>query len=1189
MRRLLVAFFALFGVGLLALGLAVPLIAQESDQTAKSGFLKFVEDRLSSPGRRISIDGLDGVLSSDVSIKKITISDDQGVWLEIDDAHLIWNQGALLTGRLEIDTLKAARIDYIRPGVTPPGSGAPPSPEATGFSVPELPVAVDIKTLDAPKVSFGAPVFGLSSDISLSGHLRLEGGSLDTALKIKRLDGPGGTLDLDARYANADKTLKLGLDYAEPADGMVANLLKITGRPALGLKLSGSGPVSGFDAELDATANGSTVLSGKARLAQQADGLLVTTSLGGGIASLIPAPYRPFFGTRTALEAKALVKDAGGVRLDGFSLSGGEMNLNASADTTADGFLNKLRLRAEIVNPDGGTVLLPVAGAKTAIASAKAAIDFGDGQNWTGDLTVKGLTLAGGAAQTIRLGLSGAATDLNDAQKRRITFNGDGAVEGIAAKDQSVARVLGTRMGLGLAGLWQADKGLTLAQFRLVGAALQADLTGTLKDLVFNGKADLKTASLAPFSGFAGRPLAGGLSTVARGQVRLSTGGFSLQLAGEGHDLNFGLGAADRLFAGTTTLSGTIGRDMHGLSVKALRLDNAQAAIMADGALSSSSTDFSFSAKINDPGRLAPSPKPLGQALTLEGTAKGKNGAVALEATVRLGSARVDLAGPAMPSPDLKLTVTALPLTLADLVAPQAGVSGLLSGTARVTGSLSAPSVRFDLDASDVSATAIEGLGATPLKISASGQYSGSVLDLAAAEIDGPRGLSATASGRMPLSGSDGALRVKGEVPLALGTLMLADRGTQFSGTLAVDALVRGSLTQPSYAGTLVTNGAQIVDPLSNLRLEKIAARASLDGQSLKLESLDARVATGGRISGSGTLGLDPATGLPADFTIGLHSARYADGTLFVTTASGTLTVKGALMRDPLIGGRVQLEKTEISIPDLGGGAAEALKVKNVGTPRAVAETLSRVAADQPADKGTGRQSVVRLDISVSAPNQIFVRGRGVDAELGGSVRLTGPVTAIRPVGAFNLIRGRLNILNQRIGFTSGRVTLVGDLNPYVSLAASTQVDDTQITISVTGSVSNPDIVLSSSPALPQDEILSLLVFKRGLNTLSPLQLAQLAAAAADLAGGGSNNSLLEGLRQATGLDDLEVVTDQSGNAAVKAGRYLQDNVYLGVEAAADGKSTVSLDLDLGGNVTARGATSTDGSSSVGVYYEKDY
>ena len=108
------------------------------------------------------------------------------------------------------------------------------------------------------------------------------------------------------------------------------------------------------------------------------------------------------------------------------------------------------------------------------------------------------------------------------------------------------------------------------------------------------------------------------------------------------------------------------------------------------------------------------------------------------------------------------------------------------------------------------------------------------------------------------------------------------------------------------------------------------------------------------------------------------------------------------------------------------------------------------------------------------------------------------------------------------------------------------------------------------------------------LGDLSPLQLAKLAAAASELAGGGGN-SLTDSLRSAAGLADLDVVTDAEGNTAVRAGTYLQDNIYLNVEAGAEGNSKVSLDLDLTDNITARGSATGDGETSIGIFYEGDY
>ena len=101
--------------------------------------------------------------------------------------------------------------------------------------------------------------------------------------------------------------------------------------------------------------------------------------------------------------------------------------------------------------------------------------------------------------------------------------------------------------------------------------------------------------------------------------------------------------------------------------------------------------------------------------------------------------------------------------------------------------------------------------------------------------------------------------------------------------------------------------------------------------------------------------------------------------------------------------------------------------------------------------------------------------------------------------------------------------------------------------------------------------------------------MARLASAAGELAGGGGNNDLVGSLRNAAGLDDLDIVTDSEGNVAVQAGTYIQDNVYLGVQAGAGGQSKVTINLDVTDDLKVTGAAGQDGSSNLGVSYERDY
>ncbi len=1432
MRRL-----ALIIVALVVSVVAVPLIAQENPEEQKDWFVQFVEGQLSAPDRQISISGIDGVLSSDVTIPEITISDEEGVWLRIVNASLNWDQGALLGGTLKINSLVADKIDYVRPAVPADGVDLP-DPEAQAPEIPQLPVAILLDKLDVPSVTFGEQVFGLGSEIGVEGNLKLVDGSLDTALDIIRKDGPGGTLSLALTYDRETRNADIGLDLAEPPNGLIVNLLGMEGKPDLNLSLKGSGPLTSLRTDMSLDVGGKRALSGTAQLTQAEGGLAIDASLGGPVADLVPTAYKRFFGTETQLTAKALVRDAGGIVLSELALRGGQMSLTANGSTTSDGFLDRLDLAAQIADASGAKVLLPGGGAETGLDNAQFAIQFAEGRDWTADLTIDGLETADLSADRFELALSGAASDLADPQKRRVTFNGDGSLTGLTSPDPQIAEALGDAMGLGIAGLWQPDTGLQLAQLRLSGSAFDMVLAGVMKGLGFTGKLSLTTPSIASFSGLAGRQLGGGIDVSAEGTIDALSGGFDLSLKGEANDLTLGEAVLDKLLAGKTGLAGRIARDATGFSADNFEIGNSRSRITANGQFSSKTADFAFGVALAD---LALVSENASGALTANGTARGTDGKIALNfdlsvptgtlsdhrltearlslggmladaalsgnlsgtafldghrvqlvaglqsaedsnrlsglkftiqgteltgdvsqdsnglvtgkldlnstdltlaaalmladaqgaatasislmpvdgkqnasvaadvsdlvangeirigsATIRaeivdlfgvpaidgtidgtkltlagitaetisatasqgddtthftanaaldnganlaasgsfgpagsgyrlvlneaqldhgsltakligatsatiagdsvileqavldVGGGRVTSTGTAGATLDLRLDLKDVPLAIANAIQPELGLSGTLGGRVHVTGTSADPEIGFDLSGAGIGASAIAEFGVAPLSIAASGSFASETLSLAALSAKGSAGTVVNANGTLPLVGTGGDLVVKGSIPLSLANRMLASRGAQASGTLALDARLTGSLAKPAYGGTISTTGAEIVDPLSNLRLRSIAATARLDGDNATIERLTGTLASGGTISVSGTVSLDADAGMPADLAIALNSARYADGTMVVATASGQLALRGALTRGPELSGTVSLERAEISIPDSFGADTSLLNVTHEAAPSSVLATLRRIAANAPETAGSGRSSSLSLNIGVDAPNQVFVRGRGLDAELGGRVRLTGPVDAVQPVGGFSLIRGRLTILGQRIDLDSGSVSLIGDLNPYIDLSASSPGDGITVYVTVRGPANDLAITFTSSPELPQDEVLAQLIFKRTLGDLSPLQLAKLAAAASELAGGGGD-SLTESLRSAAGLADLDVVTDAEGNTAVRAGTYVQDNIYLGVEAGTQGSSKVTIDLDLTDTIKATGSTTSDGNSSIGLFYEQDF
>jgi translocation and assembly module TamB len=1519
---------------------ALPAFAQDTEQEDRSYFIGFVEDQLSTPNRQIRIRGIQGVLSSNATINEITIADREGVWLRITNARIVWTRSALLLGRLNIQTLAADSIDVLRRPLPEEGL---PAPESGSFRVPELPLSVTLGALEVPRVSFGEDVFGLASQIALTGRLQLAGGSLDTALNVTRLDGPGGQLALTAAYRNDTQVLDLDLSLTEPENGIVANVLGIEGRPPVALTVAGQGPLEDLDLALTLDANAQRVLTGTTRLRQQSGGLGFTANVEGPIARLIPPRFREFFGAETTLAADGVFKTGGGLRLESLDLQSGALTVTGAAETTADNFLQRLTLDATVDNQSAEKVVLPIPGGETAVDRAALTIAFGESadENWTGSLTVAELATDTFAAQDIALNASGTAENINQPTERRVTFAVDGEATGITATRADIAEALGETIDLDIEGDWNAGGPIKLAKALLSGNGLSVSLFGDIAELAFRGDIAVDATSIAPFSQLAGREVSGGLDLDASGRIEPVTGGFDLTVDGVATGLTIDNPAADNLLQGETRITGRVARGETGLVADGLRIFNEQVSMTADGRFATGAADFNFDLALSDLGLVS---EDASGRLTAKGRASGSDGLIGLtfgadvaegslvgkdlreavlgfEGTLRegdldgqvtgnafldgtrvqlasgvaihengrrlsglnftaggtritgdvtqnpaglfdgalklasadvstaaalllvqatgsvnaditlepvesrqnatikanadnlvvdnfrlvqaelqasiadlfnvpvangslqasdvtaagievtrlsataessgtttnfsgdatldngttadasgalspvdggwrlglqtvelaqgglaarllepavlevkgqdisvgnlafdVGGGRISAQGTIAQNLDLSVTIAALPLAIANTIRPDLGLGGTidgtatiggtrarpdirfnvqgrsiaaealrqaglrtvslnatgtssaerlnvdaavtspdglratvrggvplgegalaldvaleafplavlnaaapgrnlggsLSGTARVTGTLARPAASFDLRGAGLRASALDAAGMSPLDATASGSFANQVLTLSSARVSGPQGLSLTANGRVPVSGSGVSITVDGQAPLSLANRFLAERGAQASGTVSLGATISGSLRQPAIRGTISTTGAQFIDPQTNIRLRDIAVSASLDGDRVTIRSGSAAIAAGGSLSVSGSVSTNAQAGFPADIRINLNQARYADGNLVVATLSGSLTLTGPLTRDPLVSGDIAIERAEITVPESLGAGAAAIDVIHIDPPRPVAETLQRARANDGTPTPTARPSVVRLNVAVSAPNRIFVRGRGLDAELGGTVRLTGPATDIQPVGAFNLIRGRLSILGQRITFDEGTVTLVGDLDPFVNFVARSGGNDITVFITVSGRVSDLDITFSSQPELPEDEVLARLIFNRSINELSPFQIAQLAAAAAELAGG-SNTSLLGSLRSATGLDDIDIVTDAQGNPALRAGRYIQDNIYLGVEAGARGSTRATINLDITDNLKARGSVGAGGDSGAGIFYEKDY
>lgn len=1182
MRKTFIAATAVALAGL------VPFATPAQDETDKGFLVNFLEESLSDAGRKVEITGFAGALSSRATMERLTIADDQGVWLEIDGAVLDWSRTALLSGAVIINELGADRIALSRIPDSGPGT---PSPEAGTFALPELPVSIDIGKVRAERIELGAPVLGEAIVARLDAALHLANGAGEARLQLERIDpGPAELISLDTRYTNETGALSIALDAREGAGGLLSRAIGLPGAPAAELSLNGSGTLDEFRADLRLATDGVTRLSGPVTLNLDHDGIRhFSARVTGDPAPLFLPEYAGFLGSELSLSLAGSREPGGRTVIEALSLGARALSLDGSMTLAADGLPEAFDLVARLAAPDGSPVLLPLTGAPTTVGSADLSLQFNAARSnhWAGratirsfarpDLDIGEIDLDGGGtiSRASTAGEDGAAA--GSSAEGTITLS----LSGLGGLDAALLEATGSALGGSLVFRWTSGSGaLDLPQIALQG--MDYGLEGQMRlkgiDAALNAQGSLtaELRDLSRLSALAGRPLSGAGTLSLAGEVSPLTGAFDLSLSLAGQDLRFGLAPADHLLAGKSEITASLRRDPSGITLRELSATAASLRMEGTGSLASDAIRLRGRidwADLSDlgagfGGTLAATTEYEGSAdegtLTLDGsTVALRIGQAAIDRLIAgrsTLSAQVALASGTLLLRHLALDAPALSLAAAQRDGNEAiAVTGRLADLALILPGFPGP---VTLDGT--------------IRPSPEGQ----ALDL---HMKGPAALDLRLGGHAGAR-PDLTLALHADAALANGMLDPVTLGGSVAGELSL----KGDWGLSALAGRITLAGGRLAIPVRAAALEALALEADI-------AKGEARLAATGSVSDGGAIRLEGALALgapfQADLAASLLSVRLRDPGLYETTLDGRLRLAGPLLGPAQLSGRIDLGSTELRIPSTAPGAlADIERFRHRGDSMAARATRARAGVEAARERGaatpTGPDWL--LDLVIAATNRIFVRGRGLDAELGGAIRLGGSLHRPVPSGSMELVRGRLDILGKRLELDRADLRLEGGFIPWLDVTASNVSNGVTSTIAITGPADDPEVTFSSDPELPQEEVLAHLLFGRGLGKMSAFQAARLASAVATLAGRGGEG-IIGRLREGLGLDDLDITTAESGEAEVTAGKYLSENIYSELSTDQTGKSRVDLNLILRPGVTLRARADSTGDSGLGIYLEGDY
>ncbi|HEY5300965.1 MAG TPA: translocation/assembly module TamB domain-containing protein, partial [Acetobacteraceae bacterium] len=589
---------------------------------------------------------------------------------------------------------------------------------------------------------------------------------------------------------------------------------------------------------------------------------------------------------------------------------------------------------------------------------------------------------------------------------------------------------------------------------------------------------------------------------------------------------------------------------------------------------------------------------PTGHGLTpadVTATADLQGGKARIDLRATAGASRLNVAGTAGLSLTAPLDLRAdasLDLAQADpLLAAGTRATGHVTLAAAITGTASQPAGTVRADAARVRLLGGPGAALPPASLTAVATLRGTSARLDARMTAGASHLALAGTAGLSRDGPLD-LRGTGTIDLALANPVLQASGKAVRGMVAVDTTVRGTLAAPRLAGGATLTGGDVRDYAAGVHLSAVTARvAATEGGVLRIVSFDAH-AGHGTMAARGSVGL-LAPGIPIDLTITARDASPIASDLLTATLGADLSIKGQLEGATTLGGRVEVSRAVVQVPNKLPASVVTIPVRIAGAPPPKPIPRSKMLAD------------LALNLTIAAPRQIYVRGRGLNAELGGTVRIGGTTQAMRTSGGFKLIRGSFNLVGNTLNFDSGDIDFNGTAitDPALHLVATSVGSNMVATLTVSGTARDPKVTLSSVPPLPQDQILAQLLFHTNAGALGPFQLASIAAGLAQISGQGSAlSSPLQGLQNTLGLDQLGVGTGPNGQPTLQAGRYLTKGIYVGAQQAAGGagaQAKVQVDLTKGlklnatvGNgeaTSAIGSTGASSGASVGLTYQFEY
>jgi translocation and assembly module TamB len=399
------------------------------------------------------------------------------------------------------------------------------------------------------------------------------------------------------------------------------------------------------------------------------------------------------------------------------------------------------------------------------------------------------------------------------------------------------------------------------------------------------------------------------------------------------------------------------------------------------------------------------------------------------------------------------------------------------------------------------------------------------------------------------------------------------------SGPLAVGADIGGRLANPVIRGSLRTQNARLESQVTGMIIDHVEADAHFAGPQLIFSRINGSSNGGGSISGNGSVTFSGGNAL-LDLSFNASQALLLNRDDVAARVTGPLKLRSD-SSGGIISGNLKLNKGRFQLGRASAAAAvPQLNVRETG--------LNEEDVIEP-----GLVHRWKLDLKV-AGSDLSVTGLGINSRWTTNLQIGGFADQPRFTGRADLIQGNYDFAGRMFRLDRGAIRFEGESppNPLLDIHAQAAVQGIDASVIVRGTGLKPEITFASSPPLPQDELLSRILFGTSITNLSAPDALQLASAVAALQSGSGSLDPINALRRAVGLDRLRIVPADVATGqktAIGAGKYITRKLYVEVVTDGAGYSATQVEYQMTRWLSLLSTVSTIGRSSASIRVSKDY